>query len=400
MSYTLAGGPTQMFRGLHLRTHPDADKAPYQTMFSALEIVLSDGTRVADWNDVVTDVTVSGAGGLDTGAEGASRWYEQWAITNGVLKKGLFHLAKNYTLDQSQTTRDGGGSLRYNTSQEYVGQTFLAGLSGPLESIDIPFNKVSTPTGRFWVSIFATAAGVPTGSPLYTSDKLDVSLVSATAQWIRMVFRDPPTLAAGTTYAFAVTGDYAYSTTVYLGVGNNSAGGYGSGSRYDRTSAGAWNIVTGQDLAFKIYVTQNDAAPTMPSGYVGAKIGYVYNDSGSNFDGFVAKDRYVANGNSNAAASSSAQISTLVDVSAFIPPGVLKVQFGIAGATAGDQIVFGAVPGGYAGSSSPGEHYQASNAAYNGRQTAGFLPTEYQGCYIRNNTAARLFELEIMGYEW
>src|SRR5690348_665746 len=58
----------QSFRGLYLRTHPDADVATTKILLIAAdEIVLSDGARLTGWSNLAADLAVSGAGGLDAG---------------------------------------------------------------------------------------------------------------------------------------------------------------------------------------------------------------------------------------------------------------------------------------------------------------------------------------------
>jgi len=72
----------QSFRGLHLRTHPNALAAPFQVALLKLdEVVMSDGARYLPTSFPLTaDVTVSGLGGLDTGTETASTWYEVYLV--------------------------------------------------------------------------------------------------------------------------------------------------------------------------------------------------------------------------------------------------------------------------------------------------------------------------------
>ena len=67
------GGLRETFRGLHLRTSPDADVAARRvTLVHADAITLDDGITVEDWDNLSADITLAGAGGLDIGAEAAS----------------------------------------------------------------------------------------------------------------------------------------------------------------------------------------------------------------------------------------------------------------------------------------------------------------------------------------
>ena len=75
---TAGYGVAQSFSGLQLRTSPNADVAA--TTVSVLGLtqwVANDGTPVTDTlTNNTAVISSSGAGGLDTGAEAASTWYE------------------------------------------------------------------------------------------------------------------------------------------------------------------------------------------------------------------------------------------------------------------------------------------------------------------------------------
>src|SRR5689334_578384 len=91
---------SQSFRGLRVQTHPDSDVAASKILFSADAIVMSDGQEVQSWSNIVIDMAAAGAGGLDTGTEQNSTWYELYAIYDGTNKKGILHRAKDFFLDE------------------------------------------------------------------------------------------------------------------------------------------------------------------------------------------------------------------------------------------------------------------------------------------------------------
>jgi len=282
---------------------------------------MQDGVSVSDWNDLTANIAVSGAGGLDTGSEGASRWYSIHAIrkSSDGTKNLLLHRAKSYDADQTQATSNTTLQLRDAAARNYVGQTLTAGLSGPAPFVDVNMAKVLAPTGNIWCE-YRNSTGA---TVLATSDKLDVSLVSTSAQWVRFVFRTPPTLAASTAYMLVIAGDFTISVTNYVNISLQNTNPYASGTAQVGTSAPVWTSVPASDIAFKTYVTQNDTALTMPSGYDQyAQVGWVYNDSSSNFDVFEAQDRQVANNPDfdRAVNGGGATIQTLVDASVYYPP--------------------------------------------------------------------------------
>ena len=379
---------SQTFRGLHLRTSPNADVAATTvTLLRADEIVLDDGTRVADWDDLSAVISSSGAGGLDTGSEAASTWYEIYAIrkSSDGTKNLLLHRAKDYLLDESQTTVDDQAGMNRATAPTRTkgGQSFDTDVTGPVERIDLAWDKDGSPSGRFWVTIEADAAGSPSGTPLATSDKLDASLVAASTvtQWVAHIFRSPATLTAGTTYWIVPQFDYAASDANNLRLKLNSAGGYAAGL-FKTLDTGVWTTVAGYDAAFKVYVTENDAAVTMPSGYdQKCKVGYVYNDSGSNLNPFDARDRTVYLLEYINLATFSVAVSTLADMSTVLPPGpvVARVRFQAQSAS-NAYANFAGVPWGYDENIQVGHQIQI-NAAAISEGSPGEIPTEYQGLY-------------------
>ena len=318
----------QTFRGLTLRTHPDADVAASKVWLDhADEIVMHDGTRVADWDDLAADITASGAGGLDTGSEGASRWYEIHAIrkSSDGTKGLLLHRAKSYDLDQSQTTgRDFDAGLNTTSSVEKRAQTFTPTITGVMPFVDLNIIKVLAPTGYLTVALYATSGGVPTGAALATADKLDVSLVSTSAQWVRFVFRTPATLTASTVYAIVASVSYATGNTNYIAWCSDSTSPAYAGGSIANYNGTTWSADATVDTLFRAYVTQNDTAVTMPSGYdQRCLVGYVYNNSSSNFRKFRQQDRFVYPADiveTLIVSAGTATVATLVDASAFYPP--------------------------------------------------------------------------------
>ena len=394
-----SGGMEQIFRGLHLRTSPNADVAATTVALLRCDaMTLDDGTYVEDWDDLSAIITGSGAGGLDTGAEAASTWYEIYAIrkSSDGTKNLLLHRAKDYFLDQQQTDDDTTGRLREGAADKVkLAQTFDTDETGLCEFVDVKLIREGAVSGRVWFSIYATSAGAPTGAALKTSDKIDASLISTSVQIVRVPFRDPQTLTAGTTYALVLEGDYAVSGTVNIfWRADSTAPAYAAGQRYnfDGTS---WAAVA-EDFWFKIYITRNDAAVTMPSGYdQKCKIGYVYNDSGSNFDPFVATDRQIRFLTETSLGTVTATIPTLIDGSAALPPGALLA--GVYLKLTVDGYI-GGVPDGIT-LGEPG----TGGGVYVAMDTAEYVPpfdisTEYQGFYAKVSSGTMTLRIE--GYRW
>src|SRR3990167_2917467 len=393
-------GLEQAFRGLHLRTSPDADVALTTVSILGLEQwVADDGTLVDDTlSNNTAAISSAGAGGLDTGSEVASTWYEIYRIrksSDGTLNT-LLHRAKDYFLDESQTTYTDNNALRRDANIVKLAQTFDTDEAGAIEFVDAHFQKGGTPTGQVWFSMYATSAGVPTGAALNVSDKLDVSRFGTTAHTVRFVFRTPLTVVAGTTYALVLEGNYTESTTNLLNWGSNSAGGYAAGIAY-RYDGSAWETstvtgFTGTDFWFKIYVTRNDAAVTMPSGYdQQCKVGYVYNDSGSDLIPFVAYDHTVHQLDiGGTVATVTATIPTLTDYSAYLPPvPIHSLMPLVRNNTANADMQFGIVPDGFSASGDGVVNIACptANEVFDGP----LLHTEFQAFYLSVESGSGLF---------
>lgn len=399
-------GLSQSFRGLHLCTHPDADKAASQVMLvHADEIVMHDGTRVADWDDLVADITASGAGGLDTGSEGASRWYSIHAIrkSSDGTKGLMLHRAKSFDIDQELNTGDDNDSvLRFSAGTEKRAQVITAGLTGPMVAVDVKLLKTGSPVGNVWAAVYATSGGAPTGAALATSRKLDASLMStaSTGQWIKFIFDTPLSLTAATVYAIALEGDYAVDGTNHLRWRIDSSSPPYAGGGFATFDGSSWSVATTVDAMFRTYVSQNDTALTMPADYdQHAHVGWVYNGSGSDFRQFVAQDRVIAMTEVSVFSGANPSVSTLVDLSTVIPPVALAGSLAYAIGTDNERVQIGVVPGGYeSGNTVAFRHILPITNIIS--PTVVIAPTEAQALYVRLGSGTNNFSVAIQGFTW
>jgi len=311
----------QQFRGLRLRTSPDADKtATTVVLLHADEIVCSDSERRTPADNLTADITVAGIGGLRASqAEAASTWYKVM-YCYGTSGEGLYlEQAKDYFLDQTYTTDDAVISMRTGATTLEGAQGFKVDTSGPVPFVDVKLIKVLAPTGKIWAEIRADSGGDP-AAVLATSDKLDISLIATSVQWVRFIFRTPAALTAATQYHLVVNGDNAIDAANYVNWrADSSAPSYpnGQGKRWNGATWDAYAV----DMTFSVYVTRNDNAVAAPAGYDSgyAHIGWVYNDSGSNFVYFNAQDRdvwhYVV-----VVSSGTVTIPTLTSLATIVPP--------------------------------------------------------------------------------
>jgi hypothetical protein len=387
-------GVRQDFRGLSLRTHPDADVAKSKVMLvHADEIVFDDGARVTSGLDrLVADVTASGAGGLDTGAEGASRWYEIYAIrksSDGTLNL-LLHRALNRASDTAFTTApDASRALRRATSTatDKLAQGLQFANAKPFPYVDVQLVRAGSVVGNIWFTLEADTAGNPSGTPLATSDKIDASQIATSNQIVRIPFRNPYTAATATQYHLVLQGDYTRSDAVNIAWRGVAAGGYANGIAKEYTGA-AWGAASGVgDFYFTAYTELNAAALTYPTGYdAKCLIGWVYNDGSSNFVEFIARDRQVAFIFGYVILSGGvATFPTLLDTSPAVPPVPI-----MASSWELSQTVLGAVielSPDLSPDSKYGIYWQQSGAGYY-VIIGAVVPLEYNTLYYLVNSGA------------
>jgi hypothetical protein len=160
-------------------------------------------------------------------------------------------------------------------------------------------------------------------------------------------------------------------------------------------------------MCFKVYVTENDTALTLPTGYTkSCKIGHVYNDATGNFFAFIAQDRTVYYGSNatnnldlylvNALAPPAA--TTLVDAFTKLPPCACTPFFTFQLVTGG-ILNLGPVPFGYGLNGAPADYFEMRYDVASSHVTpASAFTTDYQGFYIYNTTGTAY--LLIRGYTW
>lgn len=388
----------QRFRGLHLRTK--LGETAKVSLVLADEIVMDDGTRLGGWAEQEASTGVSGAGGLDTGSLVASTWYEIYAIAkDDGTKNLLLHRAKDYFLDEQQTTENNSHALRFDSSTERLAQGFQTTESGKLEFVDLALLKTSAPTGDIWVTIEADSSGSPSGTALATSVLLQPSAMATASQYHRFVFHTPATITAGTTYHIVLRGNYTTSSTNYMNWRKNTAAGYANGT-LKTYNGSAWADTT-HDAAFKVYITRNDTAVTMPTGYTKkALIGFVYSNASSNLVQFIQQDNHVHTVATTYATTSTVTIATLFDLFSLVPPRPVRLYCVGNISVAGDRWSFFGVP------NETGTAWNISAGAPaldpSGIAQVLFLPipTEKQGVYAYRNSGTGNASLFVFAYDW
>jgi hypothetical protein len=402
LAYVQVGAP-QTFQGLQLRTHPDetgngAGTTTKIMLVHADQIVMNDGEVTTGWDQLVADSSVTGAGGLDTGSVVGNTWYETYAIRkkSDGTKALLLHRRKNYVLDQAQMSGTATTALRDATARTKLAQSFKVVTTGKVEVVDVPLQRIGTPSGRIWFTIEADNSGAPSGIPLATSDKATIDALQTAAPPdfnFRAVFRTPTTVTAGVTYWLVLQGDYAIGANNILWY-RDTANSYPNGSpaSFDGTT---WTNTT-NDMAFKIYTTQNDTAVTMPSGYDQfCLLGFFYTNPSSpfRFDGMAYTDRTASwlvrsTGGGGTGFEGFTVTTPVIRDSTILFPHGLRVLIDVAGfCSVAASVTVAGVPEGYMKSASNFDGgTTAFVAAANTSAYAGRIVSEYGGLYVFTST--------------
>lgn len=341
-------GNSQQHRGLGLQTHRDADLAAYTVELVAVEsIVMDDSTELRndsnEWTGLTANIANSGAGGLDTGTEENSRWYEIYAIakeddTRNLLLHRHHRWAYGATYTSGEDATQGIRSAVDNSTVS-VAQGFQIADSGELISVDVKLLKVGSPTGYIWFDIQADSGGVPDGTPIAVSALYDVSRFSTTALTIRFPFFGNAQLSASTQYHLVANGTWTVSAANYVGWRmDGSAGAYASGSKslYDSDTA-TWTADADDDLIFSVTTERQKASVTLPTGYTKkCLLGYVWNNSSGNFERFYQSGRTydytVVTKSDQRLIDETASGVTLQSLNEFVPNfKSLRVKFGLSG---------------------------------------------------------------------
>lgn len=336
---------SQRATGVFIGTHHHPTKKFFQVLLKHADgMIMNDGEYVSGWDNLVADITTTGAGGLDANSvEAPSTWYEVWAIRNStsgakalLLHRMLDRIADaNWpaTISQLAYLRRGDTALtipdmRYCTK---VTQSFVAGRSGKIASVDVNIQKVATPTGNLWISIQDdNGVGNASGSELCRSQRLLVQTLPAGAFQFRFVFDTAATLGSGSRYHIVAEGDFGTAladtansiafagNTAPLGPGQQAwmaNVGYTSGNLTIGSGYGdcrIWNVVTStwkvaanatgvgsgpQDLFFLVNMEENSTGLALPSGYNQyCLISYVCNNASSNFKEYHQRNRTMVMG--------------------------------------------------------------------------------------------------------
>lgn len=295
--------PKEFFHGLQLQTHRDSDLAAHQVELVYVDsIIMDDGTELrndnGEWSGKVADITVSGAGGVDIGAEQSDQWYDIYAIAKEDGTRALIiHSSKEWVTNTNYTGVDDasqGIRAHVNNSTVKAAQGFQVSESGVCPYIVARLHSVGAPTGKIWFTVETDNAGKPSGTIVATSRAYDVARLTPDAMDVRIPTKSSQTLSASTQYHLVAQGTWPISATNYVAWRmDGSAGAYAGGSKaLFNSGTSTWTTDTDDDLIFGIGIEFNSGPLIYPSGYTKkCFLGWVKNDAGGNFLRFIQVNR-------------------------------------------------------------------------------------------------------------
>ncbi|MGA2014794.1 MAG: choice-of-anchor D domain-containing protein [Solirubrobacteraceae bacterium] len=172
-------------------------------------------------------------------------------------------VAQADVLDQSQTQEDnailvsGPSSLFSGNS---AAQTFTAGITGPLDRVQLQVNSAQTGGDPLTIELTNTSAGAPGSTVLAQASLPAANVPSGALTWVEADFAAPPPVTAGVQYAIVATttGASAYDWSL---IDSNV---YAGGDHFFSPSPPAAWTDAGNDLTFKTYVNLAPAATVAP----------------------------------------------------------------------------------------------------------------------------------------
>lgn len=398
------------FRGMVLRTDPNYGVGGNCTsrivLLKADEIVMSDGAVAKNWPVLSADISRNGVGGLDTGSPAPTSWYQVIALRNSLTdaRALILHRHMNYGLDQQQASGVSLMGLGDAAMRQMLAQGFKVSVSGNVEIVDMPVARVGSPNGNIWFTIEADSGGYPSGTPLATSDKIAAgSLPTGTVGFnLRAIFRSPTALTAGVQYWYVGHADYPIDGINYVQWYSANGHVYANGSpaSYNGT---IWTA-NANDMAFKLYVTQNTTPLVIPSGYdQQALLGFFY-INGNKFDPMALYDRKAfwlirSTGNgANGFEGFSNTMPLVRDANILFPHGlpiiadVATLQSGIG------AVVVAGLPEGYGRGAGNWDNAVTGYGPANQYVFAGRVATEYGGLYVSTSGGTAI--VMVPTFEW
>jgi len=172
----------------------------------------------------------------------------------------------------------GNQNLGDITGQSSIGQTWTHDGS-TVTSVRVHIWKVGAPTDTVNAEIYATSAGLPVGTALFTSTNTvsgaSLGTVSGGQPVSVFSFSGVTTLAASTMYALVINRSGAVDASNYYRWGGDAADTYAGGTTLRKgTSIPNWSVSSGTDRDVTIISASSDTAPETAWSSIATKTGF------------------------------------------------------------------------------------------------------------------------------
>lgn len=292
-----SGSESATHQGVVLRTARNSTDALKRVELVTCDYIIMDDGAVlrndnGEWSGKYADISLSGAHGLDSGTEGNVSWYEIYAIAKeDGTRDLLLHKSHTWRYDTFHNTgEDSGQAVRAATANTMVAQGFKLYDTAEIVSITLRVAKVGSPTGVMSLAVYSDNAGAPNVAQIQ-SYSLDVSRLTSGISEVAFNFPRTGTVLLGAAqYHMLLQGTWAINGTDYVSWRmDGSAGTHAEGSK-SLWNGSTWSADTDDDMIFWVFTEYGVASLVYPSGYTKKSfLGWVYNDSFSNFVPFIQR---------------------------------------------------------------------------------------------------------------
>jgi len=148
---------------------------------------------------------------------------------------GLTNAQADSTITTNDTDGGGQGAIGYDGSNQFAGQSFLAGVTGQINSIGYLVCKVLVPADNLQAVIMADSSGNPSGTALGTSNSVAASSLNTYAGTCggsrkTFTFSSPVNVTSGNTYWVILQRTSSNSTVNYFITTANNTNAYSDGT--------------------------------------------------------------------------------------------------------------------------------------------------------------------------
>ena len=213
--------------------------------------------------DLETDALTSESPTVTEAGDGSDQMsgWELYGVTDAYSDSGkLYGKLEREPTEDYDDSPDIVWGLRYSTAYVLIGIRWTQDTDRVVYSAKVKMYKAGSPSGDVWCTLQAEndQESQPSGSALGTSAKIDASTLTADTDgaWYELVFASPVTVEAGKNYYIVLTGDWAVSSSNYVGVKSKNITAHHTynGNAYSSASTD-WSFIIGSKGSIQVLTT-------------------------------------------------------------------------------------------------------------------------------------------------